>query len=287
MLSGYYKVYYTPTSGSPVFSDSVSVTVNTVPNSIVTTSDTVCQGTAAFLTAEAQSGITYTWYTSITGGISVGTGTSLTTPAIQQTTSYFIELSNTFGCIRANRFEVMAFQLPQPTADFISSASNQLADGFEIVFSNSSISATTYYWDFGDVTSTANNSIEQHPIHLYLQTGNYLTTLVATNQQGCTDTIRKIVSVLMDNNLFIPSGFTPNNDGNNDYFRVRGNNIKQSDISIYNQWGQRIWSSLSETGWDGTSNGQIVNNGSYAYAIEVTYDNGIKQFFRGNINVIR
>lgn len=287
ITSGYYKVLYTPSSGTPVYSDSISVTVNVVPNSVTATSDTVCQGTQAVLIADPQAGITYNWYANLTGGTSLGTGTVFNTPQLQQTTSFFIELSNSAGCIRQNRFEVIAFELPQPTADYIPSVSNQLAGGYEIVFTNTSATANSYFWDFGDAFSADNNSTEQHPIHLYAQTGDYLTTLIATNQYGCSDTITKIISVLMDNNLFIPSGFTPNNDGNNDFFRVRGNNIKQSDISIYNQWGQRIWNSITETGWDGTSNGQIVNNGSYAYAIEVTYDNGIKQFFRGNINVIR
>ncbi|MDQ3050876.1 MAG: gliding motility-associated C-terminal domain-containing protein [Bacteroidota bacterium] len=287
-ISGYYKVRNTPVSGTPVFSDSIQVTVRTIPNTVTAYTDTVCKGTSATLNVLPQTGITYNWYDNSTGGFSLGTGLSFNTPPLQQSNSYYIELTNSYGCVRANRFEVMALLLPQPVAWFNASASVQTTSGYEIAFSNGSAAADLYYWDFGDAASSENNSSDANPVHIFSQTGDYIITLIASNTDGCTDTLVKTVSVRMDNNLFIPSGFTPNNDGNNDYFRVRGNNILATDISIFNQWGQRMWHGVKETGgWDGTSNGEIVNNGSYAYAIEVTFDNGSKQFFRGNINVIR
>ncbi len=287
-ISGYYKVRNTPFSGTPVFSDSIQVTVRTIPNSITAYTDTVCKGTSATLNVAPQSGITYNWYENSSGGTSLGTGLSFITPPLQQSNSYYVELTNSYGCVRSNRFEVTALLLTQPVAWFNASASVQTTSGFEIAFSNGSAAADLYYWDFGDASSSENNSSDPNPVHIYSQTGDYIITLIASNTNGCSDTLVKTVSVLMDNNLFIPSGFTPNNDGNNDYFRVRGNNILATDINIFNQWGQRIWSGGKETGgWDGTSNGQIVNNGSYAYAIEVMFDNGSKQYFRGNINVIR
>jgi len=287
-LTGYYKVRNTPTSGTPVFSDSVQVTVNTVPNSVTAIGDTVCKGSSATLSVQSQPGITYNWYNNATGGTSQGTGLSYNTPILQQTKSYYVELTNSYGCVRTNRFPVEAKLFPQPIAAFINSGSVQTTGGFEITFTNTSTVSTQYYWDFGDVSSPDNNSSDPNPVHIYSQTGDYFTMLIATNSEGCADTVLKVVSVILDNNIFIPSGFTPNSDGNNDYFRVRGNNIRQTDISIYNQWGQRVWYSEKETtGWDGTSSGQNVGNGSYAYAIEVTFDNGTKQFFRGNINVIR
>jgi gliding motility-associated-like protein len=286
--SGSYKVRYTPVSGSPVFSDSVQVTVYTLPNNVTSVSDTVCQGSQATLAVLPQTGISYNWYDVSTGGISLGTGLAYTTPALIQNQSFFVELANTFGCVRNNRFEIVAMVHPQPAADFISSVPNHTASGFEVLFTNNTTGATSYYWNFGDPSSTGNTANTQDASHLYSLPGDYTITLVVTNSEGCSDTLSKILSVVLDNNIFIPSGFTPNNDGNNDLFRVRGNNIRFSNISIYNQWGQRIWYSPNEiNGWDGTSNGDRVTNGSYAYAIEVTYDNGTTQMFRGNINVIR
>jgi len=287
-VSGYYKVRNTPVSGTAVFSDSVQVTVNTVPNAVTSVSDTVCQGSNAILSVMPISGITFNWYSVSTGGTSLGTGVSFSTPSLQQTQSYYVELMNGFGCVRSNRFEVVAKMHPQPSAEFDISPANKIPAGFEVLFTNNSVNGISYYWDFGDPGSVDNNSSNQNPIHIYAQPGDYPTLLIVTTAEGCVDSIAKIVAVRLDNNIFIPSGFTPNNDGNNDLFRVRGNNISYSDISIYNQWGQRIWHSPKEQlGWDGNSNGQFVSNGSYAYAIEVTFENGTTEVFRGNINVIR
>jgi len=287
-FSGYYKVRNTPASGTPVFSDSIQVTVNTLPNTITSVSDTVCQGSQAILSVQPISGITFRWYDVATGGSSLSTGLSFTTPALQQTQPFYVELLNASGCVKSNRFTVTAIMHPQPDATFESTAANQTASGFEVMFTNTSINANAYYWDFGDTGSPDNNSSDPNPAHNYSQPGDYNVILIAANSEGCIDTLAKIISVTLDNNIFIPSGFTPNNDGNNDLFRVRGNNIRYSDISIFNQWGQRIWNSPKEqNGWDGNSNGQPVGNGSFAYVIEVTYDDGGTEVFRGNINVIR
>lgn len=157
-----------------------------------------------------------------------------------------------------------------------------------MAFTNLSQQGAIYYWDFGDQGVPDNNSSDPNPTHVYNSPGDYLITLIVTSTNGCTDTLQKVLSVVLENNLFIPTGFTPNNDGNNDIFRVRGNNIRTSEIAIYNQWGQRIWYSPKETiGWDGSLNGSIAPNGTYAYVIEVTFDNGSKEMFRGNISVIR
>jgi large repetitive protein len=287
-LSGYYKVRNTPVSGTPVFSDSVQVTVNIVPNTVITLSDTVCKGNPAMLSVQPQTGITYNWYMAATGGASLGTGLSFITPPLHQNESFFVELENGFGCVRPNRFEVIAMIHPQPVAGFSVSVPEQTSSGFEVHFTNSATNATTWFWDFGDAASQDNTSSDPDPVHNYLQPGNYNAMLIVTTAEGCTDTLIKTVAVLLDNNIFIPSGFTPNNDGNNDWFRVRGNNISYSNMSIYNQWGQRLWHSPKElNGWDGTCDGQYVNNGTYAYTIEVTYENGTTEFFKGNINVIR
>ncbi|HMT30173.1 MAG TPA: gliding motility-associated C-terminal domain-containing protein, partial [Bacteroidia bacterium] len=286
--SGFYMVRYTPSSGAPFFSDSTEVIVKSLPTSIVSVPDSTCMGTSAVLSVQSQSGITYKWYDTQTGGVSLGTGLSFTTPVLQQTKSFYVELINSFGCISSNRFEVIASILPQPEAVFNSSNAILTGTGYEIAFANTSSQGSVYFWDFGDTGSPDNNSSDENPTHIYNQPGDYLVVLVVTNDFGCADTLKKVVSVVLNNNIFIPTGFTPNNDGNNDLFRVRGNNIRSSEMQLFNQWGERIWYSQKETlGWDGTINGTLVPNGTYAYVIEVTFDNGSKENFRGNISVIR
>ncbi len=287
-VSGIYQVQYAAPSQAPVMSDSVDVTVYTIPNSVSAQGDSICKNESAILSVNPQQGITYNWFTTPAGGTSQATGLSYVTPPLTQSTLYYIELSNSFGCVRSNRFIVPATVLPATGAGIYASEPITGQGGIKMVFFTDLMPGFTYYWDFGDPGSANNNSGIHNPEHTYSQPGAYNITLMVTNQFGCTDTIFKTVLVTFDENLFIPSGFTPNGDGNNDIFRVRGNNISYSTMSIFNQWGQRIWHSPKETiGWDGNANGAQVPSGTYAYAIEVHLITGEKIYYRGNINVIR
>jgi gliding motility-associated-like protein len=111
---------------------------------------------------------------------------------------------------------------------------------------------------------------------------------IATNNTGCSDTTELDVRVALPDNIFIPNSFTPDNDGQNDLFRVRGNNILYADMSVFDQWGKNIWNvEKTETGWDGQSPKGTVPVGTYNYAIKVYLDNGATSYHRGSINLIR
>ena len=286
--TGFYYVQYTPASGPAIFSDSIQVTIRTVPNQLATNGDTICKGENAVVSAQAISGITFEWFDVPTGGTVLGTGLSFTTPEVQQTTTYYVQAVNSYGCISNQRTAVNVAMNPQPVAAFVASSPVQISTGFEVQFTNNSQQATSSLWDFGDVGAPDNQSSDADPSHVYSATGDYNVMLITTNDYGCADTLLKTLSVVMNNNLFVPTGFTPNNDGNNDLFRVRGNNILHCEYHIYNQWGQQIWFSPKETiGWNGTMNGEVVANGTYAYFIKVQFENGSSEIVRGNISVIR
>jgi gliding motility-associated-like protein len=286
--SGYYQVRYTPPSSSPVMSDSVVVTVHIVPNNVVSTPDSACRNMSAVLSVAPQAGVTYNWYATPAGGSSMATGLNFITPPLTQTTTYYVQLSNTYGCVRSNRFPVEAVLYPQTGSDIFYSDPSQVANGIEITFFTDLISGYTYYWNFGDPHTSNNTAIVHQPTHIYTQPGYYQVTLFVTNQFGCSDTIEKTVLVTLADHIFIPTGFTPNNDGNNDVFRVRGNNIVNYSMSIFNHWGEKIWFSQQEThGWTGESNGRIAPVGTYAYYIEVNYSNGTSSVHRGQVNLIR
>jgi gliding motility-associated-like protein len=286
--SGYYHVQYTVSPGNIIISDSLQVTVLTLPATVQAVSDTVCAGESAQLSVAPQSGITYNWYAASTGGSSLATGLNYTTPPLTQQTSYWIEPINTFGCVSPVRHQVIAPLLPSPVAAFTPGTTTISTSGFEVPFTNNSTPGASYLWDFGDPGSPDNTSVEVNPVHFYSAVGDYPVILIVANSFGCFDTLSQMVQVRLGNNIFIPTGFTPNGDGNNDLFRVRGNNILYSEMSVYNPWGQRIYYSSKETkGWDGTLSGAIVPNGNYAYVITVQYETGNSETFRGSISVIR
>jgi gliding motility-associated-like protein len=69
----------------------------------------------------------------------------------------------------------------------------------------------------------------------------------------------------------LPTAFTPNDDGNNDIFRVRGVGISDVEIfRVYNRWGEKLFETTNiNEGWDGTYKGEKVEQGTYMYYVQV------------------
>ncbi len=114
-------------------------------------------------------------------------------------------------------------------------------------------------------------------------------TVIAQSTDGCLDTATLYVTV--DANMkdfFIPNSFSPNNDGNNDLFKVYGSSIKALTMRVYNQWGELIYESSDATGgWDGTWKGRPQAVGPYVYVAQVTFWNDVKMKKKGTISLIR
>ena len=88
--------------------------------------------------------------------------------------------------------------------------------------------------------------------------------------------------------IFVPSAFTPNGDGNNETFQVKGQFITVASLTIYNRWGQAIFQTEDwKKGWDGNANGQLVEGGSYVYVVQATDTKGNAATQRGVVEVLR
>ena len=101
--------------------------------------------------------------------------------------NYTIKLVSDFGACKDSVTRPITV-LPKPTADFSSPNPASCRAPLTVQFTNSSTGAVSYRWLFGDGSSSA----EPQPVHTYQQTGQYNVTLLATGQNGCTDSITKI-----------------------------------------------------------------------------------------------
>jgi gliding motility-associated-like protein len=89
--------------------------------------------------------------------------------------------------------------------------------------------------------------------------------------------------------VFIPTGFSPNNDGQNDFLQLFvGKDVATFNFTIYNRWGQLIFETNSVTNiWDGSFNNTMLNSGVFVYQIDIKFTNGKKERRAGNITLIR
>ena len=100
-------------------------------------------------------------------------------------------------------------------------------------------------------------------------------TLTATNScnQSISDS-RKITKIDCSTTIYIPNSFTPNGDGQNDFFKVEGTNIQSINGKIFNRWGELLYQWNNSTAqWDGTYKGRKLSAGVYVYRIKVEFLN--------------
>ncbi|MGN6163788.1 MAG: PKD domain-containing protein [Flavisolibacter sp.] len=121
---------------------------------------------------------------------------------------------------------------------------------------------------------------------------DYIVTV--KNQYGCTaaDTV-SVKLACSENFVFIPNSFTPNNDGKNDLFYIKGKGISIiKSLLIYNRWGEIIFERKNfniddkAAAWDGKFKGLIVPPGSYVYFAEMQCEMGQPIIKKGTVTVL-
>lgn len=160
---------------------------------------------------------------------------------------------------------------PEPVACFSYTPETAIKAGDEITFTNCSENATAYSWDFGD----GNTSIEENPVHTYIQEGTYTVTLTSTGD-GEENIITKDVII----------------EAVAGYIKVNGNiiiTLKASTFSGGGSWETdetgrfhelMLWENILDKDWDGTGKplgkwGQIViiTDANNVKVLEGTYNN--------------
>lgn len=264
------------------------------PTNISLTNGPLCNGSEARLSVDnPQSGLIYRWYASLSGGTSLFEGNIYTTDKLTTKTTYYVEsVSTTTSCASKTRFAIEVDVLPALTAPNVNVDSktinsvtfkwNNIKDAISYEFSTNS--GTTWQSTNGltSYTFVGLKPAENVSILVRALGTNSCQTSAASNPAiGNSDNP-------LGNEVFIPNTFTPNNDGNNDFFLIYGNTIKTVNMRIYNQWGQSIFQSQQlTTGWDGTYKGQNQPVGVYIYNIELTFNDGSNTVKKGTITLIR
>ena len=148
----------------------------------------------------------------------------------------------------------------------------------------------SWKWNFDIVaTSTAR---DPSPVQFPLNNREtyYSVKLVAFNNLlGCSDSVRHPLTVLDHCLIAVPTAFTPNNDGLNDYFRPH-NALKADnyEFKVFNRWGQLVFHSRNwREKWDGKINERPQGTGVFVWMLSYTHrDTGKKVFQKGTVTLI-
>jgi len=152
---------------------------------------------------------------------------------------------------------------------------NDDVDGGTISFTNQSLFANSYIWEFGDGSS----STLVNPTHVYDGSSIYFTTLYANNQYGCNDSVTIEIDVNFFSGLFLPNAIYPGHESYEvSHFVPKGVGLKEFELLIYDDWGNLIWqtTALDSEGrptesWDGTFNGELVQQDAYVWKVVAVF----------------
>ncbi len=167
-------------------------------------------------------------------------------------------------------------------ADDVPAAFFELVASSEFVyqFTNGSVNATSFLWDFGDGIT----SIEQNPMHTYAEPGDYTVRLTATNNCGST-TWEELITIVESSVLEIESiqelWIQPNPNRGSFHLFIQASASETIEIQILNLLGQSMFSQ-SRTIQSGENRlyfeVEDLTNGTYLLNLQADGKRAIKKF---------
>ncbi len=198
--------------------------------------------------------------------------------------NYSVTITDANQCVSVNNFSVA------PVAELstlaVANPYTAIAPA-DIQFLYDGVGAVTFYWQFGDGSSSS----LMNPLHNYTNPGVYIVTLLVNNgpPNFCTDSAVVQVEIVPPSNVTIPNVFTPNDDGVNDSFYALSEGINHESMNIFNRWGRLIFSSeiVSEP-WTGKDNqGTDAPDGVYFYIYHANGFDKKEYNLHGSVTLLR
>jgi len=210
---------------------------------------------------------------------------------------YNIKVRNQIGCILDTN---VLLSITEPFKIVAMPDYVELRPGESVQFSAiSNQQDAVYHWE---PELFLNNAAISNPICSPERSMVYY--VYSTNSTGCVsvDTIRVMVTIKREEEVYIPNAFTPNEDGVNDLFYVRSSSpsVHSLDyVRIYDKYNELVFEVDAMKianlitpenpgfGWDGTYLDQKAEAGSYRYVIAVRFVDQIVSIFSGTLQLIR
>jgi gliding motility-associated-like protein len=260
-----------------------SIAVKAVPYPVVSLlADTVlCYGHSGWLQA-GTNGAYFHWWPVNTLMYS-NTLRPLAGPAAS--TWYTFTATDTIGCPNPAIDSILVRVVPRIYAF----AGNDTSVVAEQPLQLTATGATYYAWS--PATGLSNSHIYNPIVKLPAGTDSVVYTLTASTPEGCAATDVLVVRVFnTPPDMLVPSAFTPDGNGLNDYFHPIAAGIRELDFfRIYSRWGQLLYQTtdIKAKGWDGMHKGQPQAPGTYVYVVQATDYNGRKIQRKGTVVLIR
>ncbi len=206
-----------------------------------------------------------------------------------------LTLTNLKGCSYTTVYNQYLSSFAPPVANFSFSPQPTDATETEITFENLSTGQIqSYQWIFGENptlgTSPSTNPVFEFPLGIG---GNYPVKLTVTTVNNCSDTHDGVVIINDIFNVYVPTAFTPNGDGINDFFFIEGSDIDEAryHFFVFDRWGNIVFESNDRNDpWKGEiqAGGYYAPNGAYNWkSIFISKSTGERKELSGSVVIFR
>lgn len=280
--SGTYYLEIT-TAGGCKATESIHATI--IGTDIKAGPDTaICKGNAVRLHATA--GTHYSW-TPVEGLSDTIVPNPIATPLTS--TVYIVSVTDGSGCIGKASVNVRLRNSTELDARFI--APDYLCRPADTAtFINESVGdIVSWNWTFSSNQTSIEKNPPQQRFLIETNIKSYPIRLAVVDTAGCTDTAYRLVNVADNCYIAVPSAFTPNGDGKNDFlFPVNAYKAKQLVFHVFNRHGQLLFEAKDWTKkWDGTVKGIQQDTGVFIWTLDYTEPGGKRISLKGTTTLIR
>lgn len=196
---------------------------------------------------------------------------------------YTVMVQDANGCIYEQ--EVIINQPEELVVSLGDDKHITLGDSVRLV-AQTSYDVNNFIWK-QDSTLSCVNCFD--PIASPMSTNSYVVTVMDEN--GCRASDQITVFVDKERQVYIPNGFSPNNDGQNDVFMIfAGPDVRKiKSFLLFNRWGETLFELYNfqpndpAYGWDGTHRGRAMNTGVYVYLAEIEFIDGEVILYKGDV----
>jgi gliding motility-associated-like protein len=275
------KYNVTATLGVCTIIGSVNVNVNPAPVANAGEAFTICYGKDTML--KGSGGIIYQW----------SPATYLDNPKAQSpkvikpksSITYNLVVKDNKGCTSLNNALVKVNVTPPAKIFAGNDTAIILNQPFQLEAADINNSGfVTYKWS--PPVGLNKDNIE-NPVATLDREMKY--TVMAATAAGCEGSDEIIIKVYKGPEIYVPSAFTPDNDGLNDILKAVPVGIKDFKyFKVFNRWGQVVFSTKDPSrGWDGKFNNAIQDGNSFVWIAEGTDVNGKRIQRKGSVTIVR
>jgi large repetitive protein len=279
------NIYYVRSSDANcVVVDTVTINNNELKVTVSTPTLALCVGTAKQATVNAPAGTTVVW---TPANVIDGSNTVLN-PQIKAGTVGTGKITGEFtnkGCKTTQEISYTATEVKAA----VTASEKLVYKDFDVTL-NATPTGTGFTYKWTPIPTATTAQIKTQP------SAKTTYTVEVTDANGCKSTASVDVDVITpecaEPYVYVPTAFSPNNDGRNDKIRVHGEFLTSCEFVIFNRWGEKIFETKifengESEGWDGTHGNKGVCPDVYGFYVRGKCRDGVEFFKKGNITVLK